>query len=286
MADTSPQTGKTNTYFINAESATESARLMYQDRLLTQLLGGLLPHIDLSNVHDILDIGCGPGGWALSVASTYPEKKVVGVDISQIMIQYANAQALTQQLENATFIVADVLQPFPFPNTSFDLINARLVRNFLSKTTWSTMLQECHRVLRPGGILRLTEAEIPVTNSVALDRLNAIYLHAVSQMGRCFAPQGTNLAITAMLGHFLRNAGLKNIQHMAHAIDFSSGSQYHDDMFQDVLVFYELVKPFLIEKGGTTEEEFAGLYQQLQLEKHSTDFCAVWYYLSVWGQKL
>src|SRR5712691_5576152 len=62
-----------STYFIDAESAAEMARLMIQDRLLTKGMGGLFPErADLSNLHRILDIGCGPGAWALDVADAYP----------------------------------------------------------------------------------------------------------------------------------------------------------------------------------------------------------------------
>ena len=58
-----------NTYFIDAEDAAEMARLTHQDRLLTKGMGGLFPDsFDLSEVHDILDIACGPGGWVLDVA--------------------------------------------------------------------------------------------------------------------------------------------------------------------------------------------------------------------------
>jgi tRNA G46 methylase TrmB len=49
------------------------ARLMIQDRLLTKGMGGLFPErADLSNLHRILDIGCGPGAWALDMADAYP----------------------------------------------------------------------------------------------------------------------------------------------------------------------------------------------------------------------
>jgi hypothetical protein len=43
-----------NNYFIDAESATELARLINQDRLLTENMGGLFPEFqDISSMHDI-----------------------------------------------------------------------------------------------------------------------------------------------------------------------------------------------------------------------------------------
>src|SRR5436305_1297583 len=69
------------TYFIDAENAAEMARLTNQDRLITRMMGGLFPvHLDpVHNIHDILDISCGPGGWVLDIAQAYPEKWVTGI---------------------------------------------------------------------------------------------------------------------------------------------------------------------------------------------------------------
>src|SRR5437764_8840112 len=106
-----------STYVIEAENAAEMARLMIQDRLLTKVMRGLFSKRsdDLANIRDILDIACGPGGWVLDVAHAYPKKRVVGIDISRLMIEYARAQAKVQWLENASFRVMDVLKPLDFP---------------------------------------------------------------------------------------------------------------------------------------------------------------------------
>jgi len=45
------------------------ARLLLQGRLISQNMGSLLPEgIELEKVHDVLDMACGPGGWAIDVA--------------------------------------------------------------------------------------------------------------------------------------------------------------------------------------------------------------------------
>jgi len=93
---------KDSTYLSDPESGAEMARLIDQDRLITKGMGGLLAELApemLPRIHRILDVACGPGGWAQEVAYTYPEKEVVGVDISQAMIEYAHAQAQVQELQ-------------------------------------------------------------------------------------------------------------------------------------------------------------------------------------------
>ncbi len=46
-----------NTYILDAESSAEMARLMQQDRMITEGMGGLFPERDdVSTMHDILDV--------------------------------------------------------------------------------------------------------------------------------------------------------------------------------------------------------------------------------------
>src|SRR5690242_18921871 len=100
-----------DTYFIDPESATEMERLLLQGRLISQNMGSLLPEgIEIEKMHDVLDMACGPGGWVSDVAASYPEIQVTGVDISQQMIAYANAQAKVHHLNNASFKVMNLLK--------------------------------------------------------------------------------------------------------------------------------------------------------------------------------
>src|SRR5579884_3067023 len=73
-----------NPYILDAESAAEMTRLLQQDQLLTKGMGALLPaQIDPAQIHDVLDIGCGPGGWVRDVAFTYPEMEVKATSRTQ-----------------------------------------------------------------------------------------------------------------------------------------------------------------------------------------------------------
>jgi ubiquinone/menaquinone biosynthesis C-methylase UbiE len=217
-----------NGYVIDAESPAETARLMKQDRLLTECMGGVFPEgVDLSTSTAILDLACGPGGWALDVAFAYPHIQVVGVDISRTTIEYAHARALTQGLDNATFKVMDVTRPLEFPDACFDLVNARLLVSVLSTEAWLPLLRECVRVTRPGGLIRLTECERSISTSPALEDLTALGALALKMAGHSFSPDGRTLGITPVLARLLREAGCQQIGRMAHVIDYSVGSSIH-----------------------------------------------------------
>ena len=274
-----------NTYFIDAENAAEMARLMHQDRLTTEGMGGLFPErSDFSGIEDILDIACGPGGWALDVAFEHPDISVVGVDISQIMITYANAQARVQSLDNASFRVMDVLKPLDFPDNSFDLINARFIFAFMPPMAWPNLIEECVRIARPGGVIRLTETEWNLTNSLGYETLHGMTTQALKLAGRSFSPDGRNVGITPMLGSFLQQAQCKNIQQAAYVLDFSAGTAAHLSLYQNLMAFFKLVEPFVIDMKVTTPEEFDMLYHRMLDEMALDTFRAISFILSVWGE--
>ncbi len=274
------------TYVVDAENAAEMARLHRQGRLLTQHMGGVFPaSIDLSSIRHVLDIACGPGEWVLATASMYPEMQVTGIDISHIMIAYAIAQAQQQEMKNATFQIMSAQEQLAFPDNAFDLVNARFLFAFMTPDQWPKLMQECMRITRPGGIILLTESESPLTNSAATERLCALSVEAMKRAGLLFSPDGRHVGITPMLGKFFRNAGCINIQYKSHVIDCSAGTQAYQDVFNDFMAGYKLVQPYLVKMDVTTQEEVEGLYQRLLEEQQSPDFCEVWFYLSVWGQK-
>ena len=280
-------TSHENTYILDAESGAEMARLTNQDRLITKGMGGLFPERDdVSTMSDILDIACGPGGWVIDVAYEYPEIRVMGVDISSTMIRYAAAQAKVQGLDNASFRVMDALKPLEFPDDSFDLVNARFLVGFMPKVAWPGFLQECMRILRPGGILRLTEFDTPgTTNSSAFERWMAMTFRAIQMAGFPSAPDGHDYGITPIMGRLLQDAGCQDIDQMPHVINFSIGMPVHESMYQNCMIAFKLVQPFMIKMGIATQEEADQRYQQMLVEMMSDNFCGLWYYLTTWGQK-
>src|SRR5579885_2077842 len=254
-----------NSYVLDAESGAEMARLIDQDIMITQAMGGLFPRdLDLSTIHRVLDVACGPGGWAVTVAFAYPQMQVTGIDISRTIIQYAQVQAQVRELENVTFRVMDATKPLDFADESFDMINARAMVGFMPNTGWPAFIREAFRLLPPGGILRLTDADdMGFTSSPAQETLSRLGVLALARVGKTFAPAGgRNAGLTPMLGRFLRQAGFVNIQREAHAIDFSAGEAAHDSVCRDIMVASALAVPLLTKTKVASEEEIQALSQQ------------------------
>jgi SAM-dependent methyltransferase len=151
-------------------------------------MGGLLPERpDFARIGRVLDLACGPGGWVHEVAAAHPTIEVVGVDLSRIMIEYAQAHARARKLDNARFQVMDVTRPLAFADASFDLVNARLLFAFMPLSGWPALVQEGRRLLRPAGLLRLTECEWFLTKGSALEHLSRLLSLAFKQSGRSFS---------------------------------------------------------------------------------------------------
>jgi ubiquinone/menaquinone biosynthesis C-methylase UbiE len=275
-----------NVYFNDPENVAEMARLLGQDRLVTRGMGGLFSErSDLSGIHRILDVACGPGGWATEVALTYPEIEVVGIDVSRAMINYANVQVRVQGLTNARFQVMDIQQPLNFPDSSFDLVNARFM-NFLPAGAWPQLMQEFGRITRSGGVIRLTESEWwYFTTSPALENLNALMIRALKQQGESFSQSGRFTGVLPMLGRFLSDAGCVNVHYRSHVIDFSYGTEAYEGFRHDASIVFKLFQPFIVKMGVATGEEVDRLYEQMRLEMMKENFRGLMLPLTAWGEK-
>jgi ubiquinone/menaquinone biosynthesis C-methylase UbiE len=279
-----------NNYFIDPENAAEMARLIKQDRALTRSMGGPLfeqPEGVIAQFHDVLDIGCGPGGWALDVAHRY-KARVTGIDVSQQMIDYGNSLARTSGLHTAHFLKMNAREPLEFHDNSFDLVNARLMGGFMGRESWPLLLKECLRVLRPGGMIRLCEIEggiVGVTNSAAVERISRAGVLALYRDGRSFSPDGASHGLTPMLRPLLHKAGYQQIQSIAHVYDWSAGTEYLSDQINNCIIGFNLLKPFLLKTNVISSEEFEEAYLQMQEDFKKEDFAGVIYFLIAWGVK-
>jgi len=274
-----------NTYFSDPNHMEEMVRLNRQGEMMTKNMGGVLPEQQAmpSGLHRILDIACGPGEWALSLAAQQPTCQVIGIDISQSMVEYASVQAEADGLVNTHFRVMNALGDLDFPDDFFDVVNARLIASFMEKASWPQLLQECRRITRPGGLIRLTECEVPLSSSAAYEELNGMLVRALYEAKHGFSPRAWD--ITPHLGSLLRTAGYQDIHLKPYLFAYQYGTEDHASFYQDFLSF-SLVLPFLL-KWHTcgAQEDFEKLYQRALVEMQFPDFCALWPVLTAWAER-
>lgn len=275
-----------NENMAHAVSSVRVPRLFHFDLAELDETGNALPEQrDVSALHRVLDIASGNGEWAMRVAPSSLQTQIVGIDADVELIEQARAQAEAKGAGNVSFTAMDPFQPLKFDEGTFDLVNARFLAGQLPPSAWPQVLTELVRITRSGGVVRLLEGELPITNSPALAKLDGMLSDALYQSERSFSPYGRLLTVTPALKHLLQDAGCQNVQQRVAVTNFSADKPAHAQLSQDMATTYRLVQPFLIEAGVTTQEEVEQVYQQMLSELRSQDFLAVAFWLTVWGNK-
>jgi ubiquinone/menaquinone biosynthesis C-methylase UbiE len=274
-----------STYIMDAENAAEMARLMTLAAAITEDMGSLFPpHLDLSTIHTVLDIACGPGQWVRDVARSHPHIQATGGDISQLMIAYASS--LVIDIPNAHFLNIDAKQHLPFPDETFDFIQSRLITAFMLTSTWPELVRECQRILKPGGTLCLIEGEnFGTSNSAALEGYNALAVDAMRRGGHCFSPAGNMFGITPVLPRLLEDQGFQQVEQRAFACNFSAGHKFHDAVYASNKTGLKLIQPFLIHWDVANQAKIDILYERTLQDMQAPDFCAQIFYIAATGQK-
>src|SRR6266536_376032 len=284
----SAETPQERSYIFDRESSAEIARLTNQDRLVTRAMGGPLSGLPdgyhLPEQASVLDIACGPGDWVLDVAYASPDFEVAGVDMSRSMVDYANARARSEGLANASFGVMDITYPLDFADASFDLVNARYLTGVLKREMWPVFLQEALRLLRPGGILRLTEPDdTGQSSSAAFQQGGRWFMQAMKQVGYGFSPDGSSFGMFPQLRWLSQEAGFQQIRQTAHVIDFSQDTSAWADFYQGVQVAFPQSLRHL--RTVATQNEVEEVYRETLIQMNDPSFRAIWILLTMCGRK-
>ncbi len=275
-----------STYIVQDRSnQQELTRMAIQDQLLTVSMGGVLPEqTSPLSLQRVLDVGCGPGGWLIEMAKTNPSiTQLIGVDISDKMLDYARAQALAQQVdERVTFQKMDALRMLEFPQAYFDLVNQRLGSSYLRNWDWRKLLQEYRRVLRPNGILRITEGDmVTESSSPSYLRFNQLIFQALNQAGHFLVAEPNG--VTSQLSNLMTQYGFQQIQTRTSQVSYLSGTPLGQRYFEDASHASHTLLPFL-QKWLNVPQDYQDICQQMLHDMQQPDFSATWNLLTVWGK--
>src|SRR5579862_9009827 len=264
-----------STYMVQDLSNTdERMRVMLQDQMLTTSMGGPLPEQpETARLRRVLDIGCGSGYWLIETAKAYPEiNKLIGIDISKTMVEFAREQAVEQQVaDRVEFHVMDALGILEFPKNYFDLVNQRLAMSWLRTWDWPKILGEYLRITRAGGIVRITEACLfQRTTSPALNRFaQEIWIEAFFTAGYFFSRDSDN--IISQIPRLLEQNGLQNLQTRPHNLEYRAGTPEGQHFIEDIKILLKIMDPFL-RKWTRLPADYHDLCQQILKEIDLPDF--------------
>ena len=107
----------------------------------------------------ILDIATGTGDLVIMYANKTKANKIVGLDISEGMLNVGRKKIIERKLDNRIEMVVGDSENLPFAANSFDAITVSFgVRNF---ETLEKGLSEILRVLKPNGRFVILETSVP-----------------------------------------------------------------------------------------------------------------------------
>ncbi len=144
----------------------------------------------------VLDVGTGTGVIAHAVAPLV--KEVIGLDISQDMLEHSNWQG------NKYFIKRDIRNPIFYENV-FDKVTARMVFHHIIERAQKAM-DECCRVLKKGGKMVLSEG-VPPIPELKEDYKN---IFKVKEERLIFLEED--------LANMMKKSGFKDIRVLAHTM--------------------------------------------------------------------
>lgn len=122
----------------------------------------------------ILDIATGTGDFAIEAATLKPEK-IVGMDISEGMLQVGREKIKRLGMEKLIELRQGDSERLPLPDNYFDAVIVSFgVRNF---ENLEKGLSDMHRVLKPGGTCVILEFSKP--KAFPLKQLYSFYFRSI-----------------------------------------------------------------------------------------------------------
>ncbi|HEY4552756.1 MAG TPA: demethylmenaquinone methyltransferase [Bacillaceae bacterium] len=115
--------------------------------------------MDVQEGWSALDVCCGTGDWTIALAKeTGPSGKVYGLDFSNNMLKIGMEKVRDEKLDNVELVCGNAME-LPFEDNMFDVVTIGFgLRNV---PDYMKVLQEMHRVLKPGGMAVCLETSQP-----------------------------------------------------------------------------------------------------------------------------
>ncbi|MFZ0216620.1 MAG: class I SAM-dependent methyltransferase [Candidatus Dormiibacterota bacterium] len=124
----------------------------------------------LGKESEVVDIGAGTGQFALQVAVACA--RVIAVDVSPVMLDVLQEKLTEAALSNVDVVVAGFLT-YEHNGRPADFVYSRYALHHLPDFWKAVALQRAHRMLRLGGILRLSDVVYSFEPADAEERIEA-----------------------------------------------------------------------------------------------------------------
>ena len=99
----------------------------------------------------ILDVGCAVVHGSVAIAETLPDAEIHAIDVAAPMLRYAHARA--ESLGVPVHFSQQSAEHMNYADNTFDFVISGATLHELSTAGIKNIIRECHRVLKPGGVM-------------------------------------------------------------------------------------------------------------------------------------
>ena len=192
--------------------------------------------IGLERVRSVLDVGAGLGHWASTLIGLLsPEVSVVGVERDPRWVDRARQRAEELGLTDRCSYVQGVAEALPFDDQSFDLVTCQTLLIHVADPT--AVISEMRRVVRPGGLLLLSEpnnlsgmvvADSTTAGKPVAELIERIAFAVICERGKAAVGEGDS-SVGDLLPGMLAEAGLIDVQCTLNDKTFALAPPYEPD---------------------------------------------------------
>jgi 2-polyprenyl-3-methyl-5-hydroxy-6-metoxy-1,4-benzoquinol methylase len=147
----------------------EEAHRKFREEQMGFFFSRVMPH--LTQEIDVLDVGCGPGTWAMQFAPGV--RSVHGIDIAPSFIQHAREEAIKNNLKNATFEVGSFIDYQIEKRFGLIVLGAMLV--YVNDQDLVPFFAKLKSWLAPGGFIYARTSVAPRTPYTRKGKYQGIY---------------------------------------------------------------------------------------------------------------
>lgn len=207
--------------------------------------------LSIKSDEHILDIGSGAGLLVGEIAPSLTDGgSIVGVDISEAMVEYA--QENYAHLPQVKFQVSDATL-LPFPDNTFDAIVSVQVYEYIED--FFSCLEELYRVLKPSGraVLVCTDWKTLLWNTNDSPRMQRVL---EVWEGHCAHPQ-----MPRFLASSLRSLGFEILGGSVYAM---LNLDYHEDTYSHGII--DFIRIYVSDKAELSSSEAQAWADELRLK--------------------
>lgn len=164
-----------NDAYCMPNDENEQTRLSILHQLYLFVLDGHLTKIPLPESSSrVLDLGAGPGDWAIAFGEENPDVEIIATDIGVF-----DPQSMSIAPPNVTFQLDDAEGKWTF-HEAFDFIHVRDLGQAIAD--WPRLFRQAFEHLKPGGIIQLIDGDLSTISFPPNSYFN-IYVSALRAAG-------------------------------------------------------------------------------------------------------